>query len=69
MRGIDFGPVWGASGVLGFFGEGYWYHRYWKPFGLNFSGVTFVAKTTTLKERSGNMPLKYKANGRSDILC
>jgi len=56
LRGINFGPVWGASGVQGFFGEGYWYHK-WIP-GLNFKNCTFVAKTTTLAPRPGNMPLE-----------
>jgi dihydroorotate dehydrogenase len=58
LRGIDFGSVWGASGVQGFFGEGYWFHHLGKPFGLDFNGVTFVAKTTTLNAREGNMPLR-----------
>ncbi len=57
LRGIDFGKVTDASGVRGFFGEGYPHHRWWKPFGLDFAGSTFVAKTTTLDSRSGNMPL------------
>ena len=58
LRGIDFGPICAASGVQGFFGEGYWYHRILKPFGLDFGGCTFVAKTATLKPRKGNMPLR-----------
>ncbi len=57
LRGIEFGPVWGASGVQGFFGEGYWFHKPLRPLGLDFSGATFVAKTTTLLPRAGNMPL------------
>lgn len=57
LRGIDFGPVLDASGVRGFFGEGYAHHALWKPFGLRFSGSTFVAKTTTFAPRAGNMPL------------
>jgi dihydroorotate dehydrogenase len=57
LRGIDFGPVWDASGVRGFFGEGYWYHKWLWPFGLSFKGSTFVAKTTTLAPRKGNMEL------------
>lgn len=57
LRGIDFGPVWDASGVRGFFGEGYWYHKWLKPIGLSFKGSTFVAKTTTLAPRKGNMEL------------
>jgi len=56
LRGIDFGNVLGASGVQGFFGEGYWFHKVW-PFGLNFADMTFVAKTATLLSRKGNMPL------------
>ncbi|HTK04853.1 MAG TPA: hypothetical protein VL500_04675 [Candidatus Eisenbacteria bacterium] len=57
LRGIDFGPVLDASGVRGFFGEGYAHHGLWKPFGLRFKGSTFVAKTTTFAARAGNMPL------------
>jgi len=55
-----FGPVWGASGVENFFGEGYPTHKYLKlcP-GFTFDGVTFVAKTTTLWPRRGNMPLDF----------
>jgi dihydroorotate dehydrogenase (NAD+) catalytic subunit len=57
VRGIDFGNVLGASGVQGFFGEGYWFHKMWHPLGLDFSGMTFVAKTATLLPHQGNMPL------------
>lgn len=57
LRGIEFGNIMGASGVQGFFGEGYWFHPFLKPFGLDFEGMTFTAKTTTLAERAGNMPL------------
>lgn len=57
LRGIDFGPVCGASGVQGWFGEGYQFHRLWGPFGPRFDGMTFVAKTTTLHAREGNMAL------------
>lgn len=62
LDGIDFGPIWGASGVQGFFGEGYWYHKYIP--GLNFDGITFVAKTTTLEPRVGNMPLRQDFSPR-----
>ncbi|HEY5220990.1 MAG TPA: hypothetical protein VIJ29_02475 [Candidatus Paceibacterota bacterium] len=58
LRGIPFGNVLGASGVQGFFGEGYRYHRYLQPFGLNFGDVTFVAKTTTLDRETGHMELR-----------
>jgi len=57
LRGIDFGNVLGASGVQGFFGEGYWFHKAWHLFGLDFAGMTFVAKTATLLSRKGNMAL------------
>lgn len=58
LRGIDFSHILEGSGTEGFFGEGYWYHKYLKPFGLDFEGSTFVAKTTTLRPRKGNLPLK-----------
>jgi dihydroorotate dehydrogenase len=58
LRGIDFGYCWDQSGVRGFFGEGYPYHRYLKPFGLRFGGSTFVARTTTLDRCVGNMALQ-----------
>ncbi len=58
LRGINFGPIWGGSGVQGFFGEGYWYHSWLEWLGLDFSGMTFVAKTTTLRAHTGNMPMR-----------
>ena len=58
LRGVDFGPVWAASGSMGWFGEGYWYHDY-VP-GLSWKGCTFVSKTTTLHAREGNMPFYDK---------
>lgn len=54
---LNFGNVLGASGVQGFFGEGYWFHEPWKLFGLDLASMTFVSKTTTLLSRKGNMPL------------
>ena len=58
LRGIDFGPIFGASGVEGFFGEGYWFHKPWKALGLlSFKDMTFVSKTATLEPVVGNMPL------------
>ncbi len=53
LRGINYGPIWAASGALGFFGEGYWYHR----FIPSLDGLTFVGKTVTLDPNEGNMPL------------
>lgn len=59
LRGIDFGPCTDAAGLRGFFGEGYWFHnlpllRRW----YDFVGSTFVAKTATLLQTAGNMPLE-----------
>src|SRR3989344_980370 len=58
LRGVDFGRVWSASGVQAFFGEGYPFHKKLGPLGPKFDGMTFVAKTTTLSFREGNMPLE-----------
>ena len=52
LRGIEFGNVLAASGVQGFFGEDYWFHKLTRP---NFSGVTFVSKTATVSPRPGNL--------------
>src|SRR5438093_1022414 len=52
---IELGNVLGASGVQGFFGEGWWFHWLMKFFGLDLSGMTFVAKTATLEPRKGNV--------------
>lgn len=57
LAGVPFGRVWGASGVQGFDGEGYWYHRPLAPFGLSFRGMTFVSKTVTRHRNVGNTPL------------
>lgn len=59
LRGIEFGSVVGASGVQGFFGEGYPYHKFFKLIpGFTFNGVTLTSKTATLLPRKGNMPLQ-----------
>ncbi|MBP6060663.1 MAG: hypothetical protein KA515_01505 [Candidatus Pacebacteria bacterium] len=58
INGIDFGPVWGMSGILNFYGQGWPYHKLLKLIGINFKQVTLVSKTTTLLPRLGNLPLK-----------
>lgn len=58
LRGTDFGLVWDASGVRGFCGEGYLYHKFLKPIGLDFTGSTFVSKTITVNPRVGNLPYR-----------
>lgn len=58
LRKTNFKAVWCASGARNFDGKGWWFHDYLKPFGLNYEGSTFQAKTTTLEARAGNMPLR-----------
>jgi len=60
LRGLRFNPIFGASGTLGNFNEGYAYHAYLKklfPESFDLTGATFVSKTTTDAPREGNMPL------------
>ena len=49
-----FGRALGAAGVQGFFGEGHPHYKipFRKP---NFTGMTLVSKTSTLKSREGNI--------------
>src|SRR3989338_70383 len=58
LRGVPFLRVFQMSGATNFFGEGYAFHRLWKHLGMDWSRTTFVAKTTTLLSRAGNMPLQ-----------
>lgn len=58
LRGIKFQPVFDASGARNFDGSGWWYHQYLHYLGLDFTGSTFVAKTTTYDPRPGNMQLQ-----------
>lgn len=62
LRGIDFGCIFTASGTLNFFGDGWPYHQLYRKLfqGFDFTGATFISKTTTLEPRQGNMPLDYK---------
>lgn len=58
LRGQTWPRVYNASGARGFDGEGYWFHKIWRPLGLDYKDSCFVAKTTTLYAREGNMPLE-----------
>lgn len=59
LKGIDFGHISCAVGALGFYGEGYPFHKAYKFIpGYNWDGFTLAGKTMTLYSRSGNMPLK-----------
>lgn len=61
LRGINFGSVFLASGALNFWGQGWPFHKPYKLLpGFNFSGATFITKTTTLGKRDGNMPLNKR---------
>jgi len=58
LNGIEFGRVFNASGARGFFGETnrfQWQNEQPEP---DWTGSSFVAKTTTLLSRAGNMPFK-----------
>ena len=60
LRGISFNPAVVSSGALNFYGDGWLYHRLYKSiFGkrFNFADATFIAKTTTILPREGNMAL------------
>jgi dihydroorotate dehydrogenase (NAD+) catalytic subunit len=57
LRGVEFKRAWNAAGARGFFGEGYQFHNYLGPLRPRFAGATFVAKTTTVEPRVGNMPM------------
>lgn len=61
IKGIVFN-VNAASGALGWFGEGYWYHKIYgfifPSFKKTLDSLKFVAKTTTWAPRTGNMRLK-----------
>ena len=58
LRNFPWPSVFNSSGARGFFGEGYWFHHFWRPFGLSYAGSAFVAKTTTVDPKPGNMPLR-----------
>lgn len=79
LRNIPFSPVSNASGGRNFFGDGYPFHGFWnaltKPLrvfgahiGLTYEGANFVAKTTTLKARKGNLPLVGDSTTPSELI-
>jgi dihydroorotate dehydrogenase len=57
LNGFDYGRAWCSAGAMNFFGDGWPHHRWLGPLAPDFWGSTFVAKTTTLEPRAGNMPL------------
>ncbi|MDP2943985.1 MAG: hypothetical protein Q8N57_00185 [bacterium] len=60
IKNIEFN-VNAASGALGWFGEGYWNHKWYESFFPSFAqtvgDMSFVAKTITTDLRIGNLPL------------
>lgn len=68
IRDVEFKSfVFMGPGLKGWFGEGYWFHfLIWLFFGNIWSGMNFVAKTTTWPSRKGNMKLRrdgYRMRG------
>ncbi|XLQ20668.1 MAG: hypothetical protein ACKUBY_02730 [Candidatus Moraniibacteriota bacterium] len=58
-KNIELPPVILASGTMGFFGEGYPYHKFIQPFAWIAKKLSmFVVKTVTVDAVVGNMPLK-----------
>lgn len=55
LRGTNYGSVFCAPGALGFFGEGYPYHRMAKLLGMTWQDTGFVSKTIVYPPRPGNM--------------
>ncbi|MHA1988308.1 MAG: HisA/HisF-related TIM barrel protein [Promethearchaeota archaeon] len=54
LRNVEYGSVFCGSGLMGYYGEGYKYHKLFKMIpGFNFNGLTFVAKTITVKPHKG----------------
>lgn len=54
-------PVIAASGLLGYLGEGYWYHKYFKvllPILFSLRWITFQSKTAVAFVRPGNLKLE-----------
>lgn len=47
--------IYNASGARGLYGEGYPFHKYLKPFGLDYTGSGFITKTVTLNPIKGNL--------------
>jgi dihydroorotate dehydrogenase len=60
IRNIAFSNCFLSAGSLNFFRDGYWYDDWFKVLVPGFKmidKISFVAKTTTLNPRIGNMPL------------
>ncbi|MCX6755566.1 MAG: hypothetical protein NT068_03485 [Candidatus Nomurabacteria bacterium] len=58
IHGVPFEVIWGEAGLLNFYGQGWPYHKILDKLGINFDGLTFVSKTTTLEAHKSNIKLK-----------
>ena len=66
LDGLNYGNIFCAPGAQGFFGEGYPYHKLFKPLGMDWGTdmpgtpmhCGFVSKTIVFPSRDGNMPLR-----------
>jgi dihydroorotate dehydrogenase len=68
INGTEFGVIFAASGTRNFFGDGWWYHFWYKLLVPGFKWLykcTFIAKTTTIDPRAGNMQLKENLQPKS----
>lgn len=60
LNGINFNKAFLSSGTLNFFGQGWRHHRLYRilfPYFFGFKNATFIAKTTTLPPKKGNLAL------------
>ena len=67
LQNTTFRPVWQASGATNFFENGWWYGPLAHCLGGTWQKTTFVAKTTTLMPRAGNMPLMKNGTTPRDL--
>lgn len=69
LLGYRFGNVCQASGATGFWGEGYPVDRILRFIpGYSWRGAEFTAKTVTIHERAGKMPLKKNGATPKELL-
>ncbi|MFA7253385.1 MAG: hypothetical protein WC107_02415 [Patescibacteria group bacterium] len=59
--------VFCATGAREFFGEGYWFHRYFRLLGLTWKETNLASKTITLRPRTGNKDGGNMKLGRDGI--
>ncbi len=57
LRGIKFRNIFNSPGILGLYGEGYWFQGPLKYVGLDFKECGFITRVVTLSPKSGNMEM------------